>query len=84
MINSFPEVLSYLKLTDLNLHDKEYLFAKFKRLPKGLLIKKLNNGIIFTNRMDENYVGTIYQLNFPFSKEQLEEVLKEIENFVNK
>lgn len=75
MINTFPEMLSYLKLTDLHLHGNEFLFAKFKKLPKGFLIKNVNNGVVFTNKKDEAYYGTIYQLNFPFSEEQLEEIL---------
>ena len=78
MINSFIDFLSYLKLTDINLENDGHLLAKNKKIPKGFLIKNLNLGIIITTRIDKNYVGTIYQFNYPFSKQELEGALNDM------
>ena len=78
MVESFVELLKYLKLTDLNLYDSQSLLAANNKLPKGFVITKLNNGAILSKRIDETHTSTVYHLTYPITEERIEEVLNEM------
>jgi len=54
------------------------MLAANSKLPKGFLIKKLNNGAILSKRIDETYTSTVYHLIYPITEERVEEVLNEM------
>jgi hypothetical protein len=78
VVKSFVELLKYLKLTDLNLYNYESLLAANNKLPKGFVIKKLNNGAILSKMIDETHTSTVYHLTYPITEKRIDEVLNEM------
>jgi hypothetical protein len=78
VVKSFVELLKYLKLTDLNLYNYESLLAANNKLPKGFVVKKLNNGAILSKKIDDTHTSTVYHLTYPITEERIEEILNEM------
>ena len=72
MINTFEGVLYELKLNKSN-YENNNLEIINHELPKNLVIKKMNDGVLFTTAN-----SGFCKLEYPFSKEFLKEMLSQL------